>query len=108
MKVAESMSSYCPEHASNLLKSIIERLWSEKLSSNLLIGEAEELWIDTTFKVCSPDSDKFAECLEDLSTLTYDPLYMYNLADLVYKKVNCQYNFKPYQFRGALVHISNK
>eukprot|EP00057_Strongylocentrotus_purpuratus_P014394 XP_011668868.1 PREDICTED: uncharacterized protein LOC100890930 [Strongylocentrotus purpuratus] len=74
MKVAESMSSYCPEHASNLLKSIIERLWSEKLGSNLLIGEAEELWIDSTLKVCSPDSDKFAECLEDLSTMTYDPL----------------------------------
>ncbi|XP_054751213.2 uncharacterized protein LOC129257006 [Lytechinus pictus] len=87
MKVAERMSSYCPGNASHIFRLIIKQLWDEDNHSSLLIRVSVGLWLDAELKVCSPRSDKFAEDLEGLSDLTNDPLHLYNLADIVYKKV---------------------
>ncbi|XP_041458673.1 uncharacterized protein LOC121410568 [Lytechinus variegatus] len=87
MKVAERMSSYCPENATHIFRLIIKQLWFEDNHSSLLIRVSVGLWLDAELKVCSPRSDKFAEDLEGLSDLTNDPLHLYNLADIVYKKV---------------------
>ena len=91
VKVTKRLASYSSQVALLVSQVALTRAWATA-SELHLVQKLTKLWVDNTWKLCAPDASKFGATLEKISKCTTDPLYLFYLADTVYKKVG-NYNF---------------